>query len=131
MLDKNTPVQEFMTSHPHSIGIDQTLATAHALMQKHAIRHLPVLDGGHVVGLVSLRDLHLVETLPDVDTTKISVEEAMTPEPFTVPPTKPLRDLAREMAEHKYGSAIVADGTKIVGVFTTTDALRALHKALS
>lgn len=131
MLDKKTPVSKFMTSHPHSIGIDQTLATAHTLMQKHAVRHLPVLDGGHVVGLVSMRDLHLVETLPDVDTEKISVEEAMTPEPYTVPPTKPLGALAQEMAEHKYGSAIIVDGAKVVGVFTTTDALRALHEALT
>ncbi len=95
-------------------------------MRKHHIRHLPVLDGGKLVGVVSLGDLHLVETLAEVDPAKVRVEEAMSAEPYTVSPDTPVGDVAAEMAEHRYGCAIVVDEQKVVGVFTTVDALRAL-----
>ena len=120
-----------MTAHPHSIGSDQALAAAHRLMRQHGIRHLPVLEGGKLVGLVSLRDLHFIETLRDVDPERVLVSEAMSPDPYTVKPTTPLESAASEMAERKYGSAVVMEHDKVVGVFTTTDALRALSWFLS
>ena len=119
-------VRAFMTPSPVVIGHDQTLAYAHRVMREHEVRHLPVLDGGRLVGVVSQRDLHLVETLRDVDPERVTVEEAMTPEPFTVHPEAPLAEIARAMADHKYGSAVVVEDGKVVGIFTTVDALRAL-----
>lgn len=121
-------VAEFMTKSPHTIGDDQPVARAHEIMRDHKIRHLPVLHGGKLVGVISLGDLHLIETLGDSDPEKIAVEEAMTPDPYVVQPDADLREVAAEMADHKYGTAIVAKGTKIVGIFTTTDALRALTR---
>ncbi len=50
--------------------------------------------------------------------------------PYTVSPDAPLRDVARTMAEQKFGSAVVVDGDEVTGVFTTTDALRALAAVL-
>lgn len=131
MSDTTPSVRKYMTEHPHSIGKDQTLSRAHEMMRTHAIRHLPVLEGGRIVGIVSVRDLHLIETLSDVDESTVTVEEAMTPDPLTCAPDKPLSELAAEMAEHKYGAAVVTEGPKVVGVFTTVDALRALSDALS
>ncbi len=122
---KASPVTAYMSRNPHSIGRQQTMASAHAIMKEHGIRHLPVLEAGRVVGLVSDRDLNLIEALKDVDPTKVSVEEAMTQDPYVVSSTEPLGDIVREMATHKYGSAIVVDGSKLVGMFTTVDALRA------
>jgi acetoin utilization protein AcuB len=122
-------VAEFMTQSPVTIGDDQSLARAHEVMQEHKIRHLPVLHGGHLVGIVSLGDLHLIETLGDRDLEKIAVEDAMTPEPYVVTPDAELRDVAGTMADHKYGTAIVARGSKVVGIFTTIDALRALTRS--
>lgn len=123
---KTVPISAYMTHNPHSIGHDQTAATARALMKKHDIRHLPVLDGGHIVGLLSERDLDLLETLKDVDPTKVTVEEAMSQDPYVVAPAQSLGVVVREMARHKYGAAVVAEGPKVVGVFTTIDALNAL-----
>lgn len=120
------PVTAYMAHNPHWIGPNQTLAVAHEMMKKHGIRHLPVLDGGRIVGLLSERDLLLVEGLKDVDRTKVTVERAMRKEPYIVPPTKPLGQIVREMADHKYGSVIVAKESEITGVFTTVDALKAL-----
>ncbi len=119
-------VDDYMSRSPHSIGQEQSLLVAHELMRKYSVRHLPVLHAGKLVGMLSLRDLHLVETLPNVDPSKVTVEEAMSGDPFAVPPGSYLADVANQMAENKYGSAVVMDGTKIVGVFTTVDGMRAL-----
>lgn len=124
-----------MTRSPHSVGLHMTLADAHALMREFRIRHLPVLEGGKLVGMVSERDLHLIETLRDVKPREVEVDDAMSPEPFVVSEDAPLEDVALEMWKHKYGSAVVMSGRargsqKIAGVFTTTDALRALATLL-
>src|SRR5690348_14115523 len=59
-------IQKYMTTAPHSIGVDQTLAQAHIFLKKHEIRHLPVLSGGALVGMLTDRDLSLIETLQGV-----------------------------------------------------------------
>lgn len=123
-------VRDFMTTQPVTIGAAQTLAAAHRLMREHEIRHLPVLSAGKVVGLVSMRDLHLVETFGDADPDSVPVEDAMTAEPYCVSPLAHLENVARQMAEHKFGSAVVCDHERVVGMFTTVDALRALATVL-
>jgi acetoin utilization protein AcuB len=118
-------VYKYMTPSPHSIGRDQSLTMAHQMMREHKIRHLPVLDAGVLVGLVSERDLLFVETLRDVDPSTVKVEEAMAAEPYFVNIDTPVKDVASAMIEHKYGSAVVVDHGNVVGIFTTIDALRA------
>lgn len=123
-------IRKYMTTAPHSVGREQTLATAHALMREHGFRHLPVLEGGKLVGLVTMRDLHLIETLRDVDVNTVTVDDAMTAEVYAVSPDAPLDEVAAEMAERKYGCTIVMQNEHVVGVFTTVDACRALHDLL-
>jgi acetoin utilization protein AcuB len=123
-------VQRFMTVAPVVIGSDRPLAEAHREMRRRNIRHLPVVEGGALVGLLSQRDLYLLETLRGVDPATETVREAMTPEPYAVPPGAPLDEVAATMAARKYGSAVVVDRGAVIGVFTTTDALRALAWAL-
>ncbi len=124
------PLHKFMTTSPHSIGKDQTLDRAHAMMRTHQIRHLPVLEGGKLIGIVTERDLHLVETLRDVDPTKVTVEEAMSSHVYAVAPDTGLDVVVETLAEHKYGSAVVIQNGKVVGIFTTNDACRALAELL-
>ena len=124
-------VRHFMSVSPLVVESRQTLAEAHQIMREHHVRHLPVVDGGRLVGIVSQRDLYFVETLGGIDSGSDTVAEAMTADPFTTTPDAPLDDVAREMAEHKYGCAVVVDSGKVVGVFTTVDALRALVSVLS
>lgn len=126
----NDAIENFMTRSVHTIGTRSPLTEAHRIMNEHAIRHLPVLEGGRLVGMLSQRDLHLIETLKGVDPKEVLVEEAMSQEAYTVSPEQPLADVAREMALHKYGSAIIARGAEVLGIFTTTDALRALSTVL-
>ncbi len=132
-MPKTNPfrVERFMTPHPHTIGMDQSLAKAHEMMRTHQIRHLPVLHGGKLVGLVSQRDLHLMETFGAIDQEKVTVEEAMTAEVYVVEPTTHLAEVARTMAEHRFGSCVVMIAGKVVGVFTMVDAARALSEVLT
>jgi len=124
------PVRKFMTTSPHTIGADQTMARAHEVMRKHRIRHLPVLVAERLVGVLSDGDLNLVETLRDVDPQRVKVEEAMTDQVYTVSPDAPVDEVVKEMARHKYGSAIVLDNHRVVGVFTTIDACQAFAEML-
>lgn len=123
-------IQKYMTTTPHSIGVDQTLARAHQAMRDNAIRHLPVLSGGRLVGILTDRDLGLVESLKDVDPAEVTVEDAMSTSVYAVAPDAPLDEVASTMAEHRYGSAIVMQNDKVVGIFTTVDACRALAELL-
>jgi acetoin utilization protein AcuB len=123
-------VDRFMTKSPYTIGHDQTLAAAHRKMREHSIRHLPVLNAGRLVGIVSQRDLHFIETLNEVDPEEVQVSEAMSEGAYTIGPRSTVRKVAAEMAEQKYGCAVVLDKEHVVGVFTTVDALRALSSLL-
>lgn len=124
-------ISKFMTTVPHTIGADQTLAKASKVMYDHSLRHLPVLDGGKLVGILSERDIRLVETFKDVDPTKITVDEAYSPDPYITSPDSPLSDVCAEMALHKYGCALICDNHKLVGIFTWIDALNAFNDLLS
>jgi len=118
-----------MTVAPHSVGLDQSLATAMGQMHEHRTRHLPVLEGGVLRGIVSERDIALAQAF-GLDPSQVTVEEAMTAEPFTVTPNAPLSHVARAMASHKYGCAVVTEGRQLRGIFTTIDAMRALAETL-
>jgi acetoin utilization protein AcuB len=119
-------IDHYMTPNPHTIGRHVKLVTAHEMMRKYDIRHLPVLDGGHLVGVVSQRDLYLLETFKNVDQNEVAVEEAMTSDPYVVEQGTDVREVARTMASRKLGTAIVVQAGKVVGIFTAVDALRAL-----
>ncbi len=123
-------IERFMTRSPHAISARHTLAQAHQAMRERGIRHLPVLEEGRLVGVVSQRDLYLLETLRGVDVGRELVEEAMSDEPYVVGPDAPLEEVAEAMATRRHGSAIVVEQSVVVGIFTSTDALRALAALL-
>lgn len=120
-------IDRHMTAQPYTIGKGQPLQTAHHIMREHRIRHLPVLDGGRVVGIVSDRDLALVEAMKGVDVHRVTVEEAMTADPYCVDESTPLEAVVRHMAQHKMGAALVTDRSNhVVGIFTAIDAMQTL-----
>ena len=123
-------IREHMTPSPVTIARSRSLAAAQQVMRAHQVRHLPVLDGGRIVGVVSERDILLVESLPGVTPAEVRVEEAMVQDVYAVPPDAPIGEVIETMIERKLGSAIVSEGERVIGVFTTIDALRALHQLL-
>lgn len=117
-----------MTAQPVTIGRSETLATAHRMMREHGVRHLPVLEHGELVGIVTQRDLYFLETLRGVDLDDDRVEDAMTTDTYFVTPEAPIGVVASEMALRGYGCAVVIERGKVAGIFTATDALRLLGR---
>ena len=123
-------VSQYMSVAPHSIEPHQTLSSARAKMKQEKIRHLPVRSGGQVVGLLSERDLNLLASFREISLEKATVADAMVPDPFQVKGTEALAKVAADMAERRIGSALVmSEGGQLAGIFTYTDALRALADA--
>jgi acetoin utilization protein AcuB len=125
-MDKQADIASFMTPMPHTVGSEQTITFAQEQMRKYRVRHLPVLHGGELYGIVSERDLGVIAGLNEVNPDETTVEEAMTQEAYTVAKDTPMLEVLREMLEHQYGSAVVVEGNKVIGIFTTHDALRLL-----
>lgn len=119
-----------MTRSPITVDAGESLADAQRRMREHAVRHLPVLRDGRLVGVLSQRDVYQLWTLADAQLEVDRVEEAMSARVFVVGPTAFVRDVARVMVETKYGCAVVVDGDRVMGIFTSHDALRHLAEAL-
>lgn len=127
MSERRRRVGDHMTAAPVCIQLDAELENAVKLMQEHGIRHLPVMDGEDLTGVVTDRDLAMIESLLPEEWQRICVAEAMTPEPYSVTPDAPLWEVAKHMAREKFGCAVVTDEAgAVVGLFTTTDALNVL-----
>ena len=123
-------VERFMTHDPITITRDQSLNRARRLMRTHFIRHLPVVHDGRLVGIISQRDLFNFDRLTEINQNYLLVGEVMTRAPYTVGRLSPLREAAEQMASRRCGSAVVVEGDRVVGLLTSTDALRALSVVL-
>jgi len=119
-----------MTPAPYVIARTASLAEAHATMRRVGVRHLPVMAGGELVGVVTQRDLYLLETIAELDIEKVEVGEAMTERPFIVTGDTGLDEVLEIMTQKKYGSCLIVGRDGIEGIFTTTDACRILATML-
>ena len=131
-MKRNPQVIAFMTPFPYSIDVDAPLKDAHKLMREHHFRHLPVTRADAIVGVLTDRDIKLVLG-PDFaypDEEELTVRDAYVERPCVVPASTPVAIVARTMAENHIGSAIVTKNDKLVGIFTVTDACRALAEVL-
>jgi acetoin utilization protein AcuB len=132
-MKRNPQIIAFMTPFPYSIDVDAPLGEARKLMRAHQFRHLPVTSsGGKIVGLVTDRDIKLILGV-DCGSPKeadLKVSDAYVDEPCVVGASTPVATVARMMAEKHIGSAIVTKNDKLVGIFTVTDACRALAEVL-
>jgi acetoin utilization protein AcuB len=131
-MSNNPPISEYMTPTPATVSTDLTLADAMDRMFADNIRHLPVVnDVGRLVGMLSTRDIAVTASLRGMDPAKLTVEAAMSPAPYTCAADTPLSDVALAMEKDRLGSTIVTDDGKPIGMFTTTDAMRALRSAIA
>ena len=131
-MKRNPQVIVFMMPFPHSIEIDAPLAQARRLMREGHFRHVPVTSGGDIVGIVTDRDIKLLlgPDFGNPDERELKVRDAYIDKPCVVAASTPVATVARTMAEHHIGSAIVTKNDKLVGIFTVTDACRALAEVL-
>jgi acetoin utilization protein AcuB len=118
-------VRDVMTRGLVTIGPETPGHEARRLLDEHRIRHLPVVDGGRLVGMVSDRD---VRSAAGGSPTTVA-REIMTPAPVTITSDARVEHAARVMLDARFGSLPVVDGD-LVGIVTYTDLLRALVHVL-
>lgn len=127
-------VRDWMTPEPITITPDTTLPEAHRLMMAHSIRRLPVIEGGQVVGIVTLGDVRGAEpsgatslSIWEVNylVSKLHVEEIMTPRPFTISADATLGEAAQMMLKYKIsGLPVIDEDRRVVGIITESDIFR-------
>jgi acetoin utilization protein AcuB len=123
----SVPVNEFTTPDPITVKEDMLIDDLRQLMEKHGIRHLPVVRGDTVVGVISDRDVRLFSGLTVAEKFQVQAADIMATDPLTVSASTPLDEVAYAMSEKKVGSVIVKDeDDQFLGIFTVTDALNAL-----
>lgn len=119
-------MKDVMTEQPVTVGRQQTLAVAHEMMRENRCRHLPVLEHGELVGVLTQRDLYFLETIAGVDMATDKVDDAMSSDAYAVGPDVGVQDVCAEMSRNKYGCAVVIERDRVIGIFTATDALAVL-----
>jgi acetoin utilization protein AcuB len=124
------PISRFMTRNPRVIQPEVTLAEAHRVMRRDHIRHLPVLRDLRLVGIVSDRELFEHEAASGFDPDRVTVEEVMTRDVLTVAPQAELAEVAELMRARGCGSVVVVEHDRVVGIFTTSNALEALSEVM-
>lgn len=118
-------VERYMTREPYRVCSGDSVRHARKLMLDHQIRHLPVLDGEQLVGVVSQHDLDVVAAISETDLERIEVARVMTP-PIEVWGQSPLDEVSALMKDNRRDCVVVKGGHGIEGIFTATDALEAL-----
>jgi len=120
-------VGDWMSKAPMGVVEDTPIRDAVSLMRRADVRHLLVLDGPVLIGILSSRDLRRLVTR-DLDSPLVAgpVRSIMSEGPVSVAPETPLVRAARLLLEQRIGALPVRQGERIVGIFTVPDALEAL-----
>ena len=119
------PVSRYMTLRPSSIEPSDRLSSARQLMRSNDIHHLPVVEGGTLVGILSDRDIYPIYPFHDP-----AVADVMTDRVATAPNDTPIDEVIDLMGAKRCGSIVILGNGGVEGIFTVTDALRALSDVL-
>lgn len=125
-------VGDHMTPCPDTVAIDAPLTEARQFMQRQRVRHLPVIEGDRLAGLLTDRDIKLMLG-PDFDYPspgELTVRDAYTDNPYVADYDVPLEEVVAEMSKRRIGSALVTRDGDLTGIFTATDGLRVLAQLL-
>ena len=122
-------VSRFMTREPYRIASTASLEEARALMEQHNIRHLPVMEADKLLGILSENDIRIVQAVPGIDLNHVEVSRIVT-SPTCVWGENSLDEVAETMADSKVDCVVVLGGHGVQGIFTSSDALRALGDVL-
>ncbi len=123
MQVKNQMAKKVVTISP-----DTGILRAIEIMHEKSIRHLPVVEEGELVGLVTEGDLRQASLLSLVD--KVSIEDVMVKKPVTISPEASIEEAAKLIYRHKIGGLPVVAGKKLVGILTIVDILAAFIQLL-
>jgi len=121
-------VKRVMSPFPYSLDAGADLAAAHAMMDEHDVRHLPVTHDRVVIGVLSQRELAVAMAVGSKETL---VGDVCTSDPYIVEHDTPADVVARNMAERHIGSAVVLHQGNLAGIVTTVDVCSAYAALLA
>jgi CBS domain-containing protein len=137
---EKTRVRDIMTSPAIVITPDTTVPVANAIMRQHNIRHLPVVENGRLVGIISRGDLREASISNAINAdfyelnfmlNRLQVKDIMTRRVYTVTPEAPVVHAAELMTRHKIaGLPVVAPDNSVIGIVTESDLLNMLVRKL-
>ncbi len=131
-MKKNEPIFNLMTKDLITLNLSNTLYTAEKRLRTNHIRHIPVVDGENLIGLLSISDLKRISFIDaynkdgTVDTAiynMLSIKDLMIKNPITVASDATILEVSKLLASKEFHSLTVVDNGKLVGIITTTDLL--------
>jgi acetoin utilization protein AcuB len=121
-------VEDYMTSGPYTVPPESPLGAATAMMNRHRVRHLPVVDSaGRLVGIITDRDVRTAVGFDRNLVEKLTVAEVMTADPITIAADATLDQAVSILSVCRFGALPVTKCKKLVGILTYVDALRAFY----
>lgn len=132
-------VRDVLTPNVISVSPKTTLPEAVRLMRERGIRHLPVVEDGKLVGIVSDRDLKRAMASPATSLevheltyllNRLAVGEIMTRTVITIGAMFPVEEAARLMVMEKVSALPVTDADRLIGIVTETDVLDLFVRAM-
>lgn len=137
---ERTCVRDIMTTPAVVISPDTPVPTANALMKERRIRHLPVVENGRLVGIISRGDLREASMTASINAdsyelhfmlSRLTIGKLMSRKVHTITPDAPVVHAAELMTEHKIASLPVVDESgRVIGIVTESDLLRMLVRKL-
>lgn len=129
-------VRDYMTPDPQTLDVQSTLLDAVLMMRRAELRHIPILEGEQLVGILTDRDVarfapSILITLSAQDYNRVfeetPVEKVMTRKLVSTTPDAELSEAVHLIYSQKLGCLPVLDEDRLVGIITVVDMLRALH----
>ncbi|WP_298758631.1 CBS domain-containing protein [uncultured Psychroserpens sp.] len=135
-MKKRMPISTIMTKDIITLNLTDNLETAELLFKKNNIRHIPVVSGDKIIGILSYTDLLRIsfadavdEDEQDVDTVvynMFTIEQVMAKNVVSVGSNSTIKDVAEMLAKKEFHALPVVDNNKLVGIVTTTDLINFL-----
>ncbi len=126
------PIKAVMTPFPYCVDADEPLARALEVMVQHGIRHLPVMEEGKPWRVLTERSAR-VALGPEVASPRaesLRARDVATEDAYVVDLNMPLDVVVTQMADRRIECALVVKDDRLAGIFTMTDACRALGDLL-
>ena len=124
-MKKIPTLKAAMTPFPYSVQLETTLTAVKKLIQDHNIHHIPVMNSGEIVGVITGRDVEAKEKMAHVDNEKsLEVLHVNMTKPYIVDINEPFENVLLTMADKHIGATVITKHGKLVGVFTYIDACR-------
>lgn len=120
-------LRDIMTADPIAIRDDAAASEAADLLDDSNVRHLPVLRGDTVVGILSSHDLARFRAIPDP---ALTVADLLTDEVIFLGPDAPVEQAIDLLVAYRINAVPVVDAGKLVGIVTTVDLLELLRSVL-